>query len=113
MNADGTNILKLTTSTALDQMPAWSPDGSKIAFMSTRTGNPEVFVMNANGTNQINITNNSPTADARPSWSRTQNKITFMSMRDGNMEIYLMNGDGTGQTRLTNHPASDDFPFIK
>ncbi len=68
--------------------------------------------MNADGTNQLNLSNN-PAADARPSWSKESNGITFMSTRDGNMEIYLMNEDGSNQTRLTNNTAVDDFPFIK
>ena len=49
--------------------PAWSPDGTKIAFTSDRDGNSEIYVMDANGANQINITNNSA-ADLKPDWQR-------------------------------------------
>ena len=52
MISDGSGIKRLTTSTGLDQMPAWSPDGNRIAFMSTRDGNPEVYLMNSDGSNQ-------------------------------------------------------------
>jgi Tol biopolymer transport system component len=69
--------------------------------------------MNANGTEQMNITHSSTSSDGRPAWSHTQNKITFMSTRNGNMEIYLMNADGSNQIRLTNNTIPDDFPNIK
>ena len=80
--------------------------------MSTRDGNPEIYVMAADGSGQVNRTSNAA-ADGRPSWSRNGRQITFMSMRDGNMEVYTMNADGTLPTRLTNDPAIDDFPYIK
>ncbi len=79
---------------------------TKIAFMSKRDGNDEIYVMNADGTNQINLTNN-PALDANPSWSPDGTKIAFWSDRDGNREIYVMDADGTNQTRLTNNPAYD------
>ena len=49
MNADGSNQTRLTDNTALDLVPSWSPDGSKIIFMSTRDGNQEIYVMDADG----------------------------------------------------------------
>ena len=79
--------------------------------MSTREGNPDVFVMSADGSGQTNLTRN-PAADARPSWAH-DGQIAFMSMRDGNMEIYVMAADGTNATRLTTNATSDDYPFIK
>jgi hypothetical protein len=78
MNADGSNPTNLTNNPAIDFTPAWSPDGSKITFTSTRDGpNPsscyfkgcdyDVFVMNANGSGQTNVTNN-PASDGNPDW---------------------------------------------
>ncbi len=55
--------------------------------MSTRDGNPDVYVMNADGSSQVALTSNTFT-DARPNWSRHTAQIAFMSNRDGNMEIY-------------------------
>ena len=58
MNADGTGQTNLTNNGADDSTPAWSPDGTKIAFASNRDGNCEIYVMNADGTGQTNLTNN-------------------------------------------------------
>ena len=83
---------------------------SRIAFVSGRDGNSEIYVMNADGTEQKNLTNN-PAWDWYPSWSADGNKIAFVSHnRGGNGGIYVMNADGSGQTRLTNNPASNDTP---
>jgi Tol biopolymer transport system component len=78
----------------------------KIAFSSERDGNVEIYVMNADGTNQVRLTSNGA-IDERPSWSPDGTKITFWSNRDGNREIYVMNADGSVQMRLTNNPAVD------
>ena len=58
MNADGTGQTRLTNNAAFDIEPAWSPDGTKIAFASDRDGNVEIYVMNADGTGQTRLTNN-------------------------------------------------------
>ena len=52
MNADGTGQTRLTNNTEFDNYPAWSPDGTKIAFESQRLDNVDIYVMNANGTAQ-------------------------------------------------------------
>ena len=81
----------------VDQMPAWSPDSSRIAFMSTRAGNAEIYTMNADGTVQQNITSNTA-VDGRPSWSKNGTQIAFMSMRDGNLD-YSMRGSTSARAR--------------
>jgi dipeptidyl aminopeptidase/acylaminoacyl peptidase len=81
----------------------------KIAFTSDRDGNDEIYVMNADGSSQTNLTNH-PARDTFPAWSPDGSKIAFVSDRDGNAEIYVMNADGTSQTRLTNHRARVIFP---
>lgn len=82
---------------------------ARIAFSSDRDGNAEVYVMNADGTGQTNLTNNSAW-DSRPAWSPDGTRIAFVSDRDGNREVYVMNADGSGQTRLTDNPAADGSP---
>ncbi|MHC4335208.1 MAG: TolB family protein [Planctomycetota bacterium] len=68
----------------------------KIAFVSERDGNSEIYVMNADGSAQKNLTNN-PASDEAPNWSPDGKMIAFASFRDGNYEIYVMNADGSGQ----------------
>jgi Tol biopolymer transport system component len=81
-----------------------------MAFTSSRDGNQEIYVMNADGSGQTNLTNH-PALDMDPSWSPDGTRIAFSSTRDdGNGEIYVMNADGSGQTRLTNNPAPDWYP---
>src|SRR5207249_8373560 len=86
----------------------------KIAFASTRDGNWEIYVMNADGTDQTRLTNHPaeefPPYDWNPSWSPDSTKIAFERNRDGTIETYAMNADGTDQTRLTNSPAYDLKP---
>ena len=89
----------------------FSPDGSKIAFYSSRDGNFEIYTMNADGTNPTRLTNNAAN-DFGPSWSPDGSKIVFNSSRDGNFEIYTMNADGTSPTRLTNSSTFEAAPVF-
>jgi Tol biopolymer transport system component len=110
MNADdGANLTRLTFSPFTDWFPSWSPDGTKIAFMSSRDENFEIYVMNADGTNPVNLTNH-PGSDEHPSWSPDGTKIAFDSRRGNNGEIYVMNADGTHPVRLTSNRVSDSSP---
>ena len=81
----------------------------RIAFESTRSGNSDIYVMNADGTGLKQLTNH-PEWDHSPAWSPDGQRIVFHSLRDGNWEIYVMNADGTGVTRLTDHPEPDRRP---
>jgi TolB protein len=109
MYGDGSGLIRLTNNSSDDDLPAWSPDGTRIAFCSLRDGNWEVYVMNANGSDQTRLTNK-PGEDCATSWSPDGTQITFMSNRDGNSEIYVMNADGSDQIRLMDNPAFDAFP---
>jgi hypothetical protein len=107
MNADGSSPTRLTNATGNDLTPKWSPDGTKIAFESDRTGNFEIFTMDTNGANQVNRTNNAA-YDEYPNWYPDGSMINFDSDRqDSNFEIYRMNADGSNVQRETNRPAND------
>ncbi len=92
------------------QTPGLKANG-RIAFVSDRDGNNEIFVMDADGGSQTQLTNNPTGAgDNQPAWSPDGAKLAFVSQRDGNPEIYVMNADGSNQTRFTNNPTSDTSP---
>lgn len=75
--------------------PAWSPDGQRIVFEGIHTGNPEIFVIDADGTDLTNLTNH-PGNDGDPTWSPDGQKIAFHSDRAlTNFEIYTMDADVT------------------
>ena len=92
---------------------------ARIAFSSGRTGNAEIYVMDTDGGNQQNLTNN-PASDHSPSWSPDGKRIVFVSDRDGHAkdgihgrptsEIYVMDADGGNQQNLTNHRGDDGSP---
>ena len=102
-------ILNFAFTALLLLSPATLTAQEKIAFMSQRDGNGEIYVMNADGTNQLRLTFNSA-FDSEPAFSRSGEKIAFTSFRDGNAEIYVMHADGSSQTRITNSPGADFHP---
>ena len=79
--------------------PIYSPNGLKIAFISTHDGDPEIFVMNADGTGLKKLTDNTA-VDAAPSWSPDGGKIVFTSDRSGSFELYRMSADGSRQEMI-------------
>lgn len=80
--------------------PAWSPDSSKIMFMSSMHGDPELFMIDSNGTNLRRITY-SAGVDTSPAWNpKTGQQVAFVSDRGGLPNLYLMNADGSSVEKL-------------
>ena len=94
---------------SFDTSPAWSPDGTRIAFSSNGDGDPEIYVINAQGSGTAQLTNDGAT-DVHPAWSPDGARIAFASTRDGNGEIYVINADGSDVERLTSSGDTDVHP---
>ncbi len=105
MGPDGGGVIRLTSDDKSGG-PAWSPDGSRIAYGSTKDGNPEIYVMNADGTGEERLTDNFD-FDGWPTWSPSGDRIAFSSDREGGLDIFVMNADGTDPVRLTENREID------
>jgi hypothetical protein len=113
MGGDGSNpeCLTNTTQAVISYRPDWSPDGTKVAFTRDfNNGNREIFVMNADGSNVVNLTNNA-VFDDEPDWSPDGTKIAYSSDRlGGGRDIVVMNADGSNPTNLIIDGATDGAP---
>ena len=98
----------LTTDPANDLRPAWSPDGTLIAFHSTRSGNNDIWVMDANGGNQRQLTVD-PADDRRPAWSPDGSWIAFDSDRTESRDIWVMDSQGANLKQLTRGASQKTF----
>lgn len=78
---------------------AKAPRTAKIAFMSKRDGNSEIYSMNPDGSEQVNLTQH-PAEDYDPAWSPNGKQILFSSNRDGTFDLYLMEADGTNVRKV-------------
>jgi WD40-like Beta Propeller Repeat/Carboxypeptidase regulatory-like domain len=105
MNPNGSNQVNLTNNSAFDSEPNWSPDGSKIVFISNRAsgGTNEIYTMNANGSNPVRLTINSVN-DETPAYSPDGAKIAFA--RSG--QLFVMNADGTNVIQVTANASPGD-----
>lgn len=93
----------------LSASAAFPGDNGLIVFQTNRDGNNEIYTMNADGTNRVNLTRN-PAGDIDPRWSAEGDRVVFASNRDGNNEIHTMNANGTGVTQVTAIDANNRWP---
>lgn len=99
--------VRVTHDPSQDGLPAWSPIGDQIAFVSDRSGKAEVWVVSAAGGDPRRITTN---GGSNPTWSPDGTQIAFVSDRGGNKDIWVIPSNGGQARRLTKHRADDIDP---
>jgi Tol biopolymer transport system component len=100
INADGTELARITRRAGPDFDPSWSPDGTQIAYRSERSGEPEIWIMDADGTGQRRLTEG-----LSPAWSPDGSLIAF----SGPAGLSLIRPDGTGR-RVLPHTEGGEYP---
>ena len=108
IDIDSGHITQLTDTKDCEFHLRWSPDGRQITYIS-RDGNQDIFVMDVDGSNVVNLTNTAPQHERDFSWSPNGRQIVFtryhaLSIKEFNQEIYVMNADGSAQRALTDTP---------
>ena len=112
MNADGTNVQRITTDSKGYAFPTLSPDSRWIAFDAARDSeNPQVWIMSVDGSNMKRLTF-SDTPEGYCSWTADSRRIGFDTFRDGHSEIYTINADGSDPFRITHFEAHVGDPRI-
>jgi TolB protein len=100
----------ITTHAADDHDPAWHAATGKIAFVSLRDGNAEIYSIPDYQTTETTRLTNNPAEDRHPAWSPNGDRIAFASNRGGNMDIWIMNADGSNPQRLTDGTGTNTQP---
>ncbi len=100
---------RITTDTASDRSPAWSPDRRRIVFASNRSGDFDLFVMNSDGSDVRQLTSDAADEDA-PAWSPDGSRIAFQSNRNGAFDIFVMRVDGGDLRRVTQGEGDETDP---
>jgi TolB protein len=109
MNADGSDVTRVTGGPGDDLWPDISPNGRQIVFASNRSGNNEIYLLDLADGTLTNVSNNVGD-DNWPRWSPNGKQIVFHSNRAGNYDIYVVNGDGSDLHAITTNSALDQWP---
>jgi TolB protein len=108
ININGNNKVYLTQNDSFNKHPRYSPDGTKIVYMSKSNWYNNIWIMDSNGDNKQNLTNNTDINNYYPEFSPDGSKIVYHKHFNGNLQICIMNSDGTGKSILTSG-ISDNF----
>ena len=108
-DADGQGALTALTSNEPIISPVWSPDGSRLAYVSFEKKKPVIYVHSL-ASGQRQVVANFKGSNSAPAWSPDGRKLAVVLSKDGNSQIYSVNADGTGVQRLTNSAGIDTEP---
>ena len=101
---------RLIASTRLDVDARFSPDGTRIAFASSRSGSLEIWVSQSDGQRAVQLTSFNGPLTGSPRWSPDSRQIAFDSRAAGNHDIYVINAEGGKARRLTTEPSDEALP---
>ena len=109
---DGANVKQITSDSKKNSTPAFSRDGKKIAFVSTRdTEKYQIYVMNSDGSNVTRLTNDEKVGFFNPQWSPDGKRIVYYAEKgDRKDQVWVMNSDGSGQMLVTANIGHNIFP---
>ena len=110
LSRDKSSPRRLISSTRRQSDPQYSPEGTRIAFWSDRSGSNEIWVSSANGETPVQLTNFGGPHTGSPRWSPDGSRIVFDSRPGGNPDIFVVRADGGAPLRLTTSPAEDVVP---
>ncbi len=108
-DADGQGAVTALSSTEPIISPVWSPDGSKLAYVSFEKKKPVIYVHTL-ATGQRQVVANFKGSNSAPAWSPDSRKLAVVLSKDGNSQIYSVNADGTGVQRLSQSGGIDTEP---
>ncbi len=109
VGVDG-QVERLIASTQWDRQPQFSPDGERIAFVSTRSGHSEIWMSNAEGSSPIQLTSFAGPHTSQPRWSPDGQRLVFVSRPEGQADLYVVEASGAPPRRLTTHPLDEMAP---
>jgi Tol biopolymer transport system component/predicted Ser/Thr protein kinase len=103
--------VQLFTSAAVDGSMRFSPDGTRIAFASNRSGAHRLWVCDSDGSNPLQVRGLDYAVNSPPSWSPDGRYLAFDAVPEGNSDVYVVGADGGPPRRLTDHPGGDQVPI--